>query len=1070
MPFFYDSDAIHKNNPGEFTDLTEKTTLVNADLVLIEDSADSNNKKKVQLSNLLSGSNKWKQPVRVRSQGNLTLSAPGATIDGITMNVDDRVCCDQQSTTTQDGLYLWKGASTPMVRTNDAAVGASFGGSVFVVQEGTDSKIAFEITNLTGSDVIGTDNLIVRVFTGEPERISNLMSTGLLTGGILSINGGDNTKFDISAGTGYIVNNYTDPLNPIRTLVSWSAKTALTPTYLTSDAISYIYLDSSGNVLQSTSRYTEDQYEDYIALGALGHPNLTNLSYISIFVVPIFSVESSLRTFLDSFGAFCIDGNVIEANGTDLRIKRSAGTCFKFGANYAVTKKSPNIISNTASSPQANFYAYRNTSNVWVATSTAYNLDPNYYDPGGGAGRVAVTAGWWTVQTFFFLPDLNLVTCQYGQVQYADKATALAHIQDSFTLDPAFAAFIFRGYMAVVQGATNLGDAAQAVFQAAGKFGLASIITGSGGGEANTGSNIGTSGVGVYAQKSGVDIQFKNLKASSTKITVTDDPTPHTINLDVSEGNITHQNLSGAGTNTHANIDSHISSTSNPHSTTASQVGLGSVTNDAQLKRSANDFSSFTNKATLVGADVILVEDSAAAGVKKYSTVSGLVLTSSQVGLGNVTNDSQLKRAAGDFSSFSNKASPVGADVLLIEDSAAASAKKYVTISSLALTSSQVGLGNVTNDSQLKRSANDFSSFTIKATLVAADVILIEDSAAAGVKKYSTVSGLVITPTQAGLGNVTNDSQLKRSANDFSSFTNKSTLVAADVILVEDSAASGVKKYSTVGGLPFESTIAAGVSPQFFGWDKTWRIPAWPTNFISGLGITRTSASQLTIEIGSARSDDDTTNLALAATVTANLASAGAGGLDTGSEASSTWYYLWLIYNPTSDIYAAMWSLSSSSPTMPSGYTKKKRVGSWYNNSSSALRGAVQVEAVGNLRTYFYESELSTTIRVLNAGTATAFTDVNCSSFIPPTSRLGYFQMIHQCVGALSLLRMRPNGDTTNPPPVAQQAGSSTVGNSSTSSSYVWMRTDASQIIEYNVATGGTPAGYIYVYGYREFI
>ena len=47
-----DSDAIHDNVAGEISAITEKTTPVAADLLLIEDSADSNNKKKVQIVNL----------------------------------------------------------------------------------------------------------------------------------------------------------------------------------------------------------------------------------------------------------------------------------------------------------------------------------------------------------------------------------------------------------------------------------------------------------------------------------------------------------------------------------------------------------------------------------------------------------------------------------------------------------------------------------------------------------------------------------------------------------------------------------------------------------------------------------------------------------------------------------------------------------------------------------------------------------------------------------------------------------------------------------------------------------
>lgn len=47
-----------------------------------------------------------------------------------------------------------------------------------------------------------------------------------------------------------------------------------------------------------------------------------------------------------------------------------------------------------------------------------------------------------------------------------------------------------------------------------------------------------------------------------------------------------HSDLNGSGSNSHAQIDTHISSTSNPHSVTKTQVGLSNVTNDAQVKRS----------------------------------------------------------------------------------------------------------------------------------------------------------------------------------------------------------------------------------------------------------------------------------------------------------------------------------------------------------------------------------------------------------------------------------------------------------------------------------------------------
>lgn len=107
-----------------------------------------------------------KNAVRVRAQGNIALAAPGATVDGITMAVDDRFLADLQTTTTEDGFYLWKGAATPAVRTPDAQVGVDFSGVHTFIKEGTDDNQGFVCTNDKGAGIIGTDDLDFTQFTG----------------------------------------------------------------------------------------------------------------------------------------------------------------------------------------------------------------------------------------------------------------------------------------------------------------------------------------------------------------------------------------------------------------------------------------------------------------------------------------------------------------------------------------------------------------------------------------------------------------------------------------------------------------------------------------------------------------------------------------------------------------------------------------------------------------------------------------------------------------------------------------------------------------------------------------
>jgi len=60
-------------------------------------------------------------------------------------------------------------------------------------------------------------------------------------------------------------------------------------------------------------------------------------------------------------------------------------------------------------------------------------------------------------------------------------------------------------------------------------------------------------------------------------------------------------------------------------------------------------------------------------------------VTKTQVSLGNVTDDSQLKRAAGDINTFDAKAAPISADLALIEDSADSNNKKKIQLGNIPI-------------------------------------------------------------------------------------------------------------------------------------------------------------------------------------------------------------------------------------------------------------------------------------------------------------------------------------------------------------------------------------------------
>jgi hypothetical protein len=74
-----------------------------------------------------------------------------------------------------------------------------------------------------------------------------------------------------------------------------------------------------------------------------------------------------------------------------------------------------------------------------------------------------------------------------------------------------------------------------------------STPAGTGGtGEANTYSNSGLSGIPIILTKTGVDLPFKAIDAGSTKVTVANDATNKTVDIDVVEANMSIANMTGS--------------------------------------------------------------------------------------------------------------------------------------------------------------------------------------------------------------------------------------------------------------------------------------------------------------------------------------------------------------------------------------------------------------------------------------------------------------------------------------------------------------------------------------------
>jgi len=331
--------------------------------------------------------------------------------------------------------------------------------------------------------------------------------------------------------------------------------------------------------------------------------------------------------------------------------------------------------------------------------------------------------------------------------------------------------------------------------------------------------------------------------------------------------------------------------------------------------------------------------------------------------------------------------------------------------------------------------------------------------------------------TEITNGNVINaddiDAELDQLVSEHNSKETRITTNEGDINTIETGALTftGAKTFSDgiLTDTISEETSAAGVTIDGL-LIKDGGLPNYEyvvPNYLKGNLPSYTTSATITIPSGTIAADSTNANyITLAGNIVINLANSGAAGLDTGSEASDTWYYVYLIGDSTgvatpSALVSATNEAASGTITLPSGYDIKRQYPLAIRNDGSSNIIPFFCPELGVV-TYQVQCTHNTgsiqngTTQVLSAGTATTPTSIDCSAFIPPISQYGYFNYIGSGSQSISLA----------------PAGSSVVraglraDSSATENNVIWMDTNTSQAVEYDRYIGSGSA-YLDVMGYK---
>lgn len=344
-------------------------------------------------------------------------------------------------------------------------------------------------TTLQENNDGGNETLQVNVltsFANADDSLKRSLSTGLINGGEVSINANP-ALFDIAAGNGIIVDNWTDPNSPVLYEVSWSAMTGVTPTFLATAGNTFLLIDTTGSLVQTTTFPVNGNLRDKIQLGSIIHPDNTTITDTSDFTqAPLQNVAQTMTDYAIAIGVINEAGNEYFGTTGTLQIEKTAGISVYGGINYKNNKKDPNRKTTPAKAAATQFvYTWRDGSGGYNTTLDS-TINVALYDDGTGgvsAPTGAVSTNQWVIDRISYSPDADATLVQYGQNTYntsASALTALANGTDAFEPDPQFSGVPLRAFLVRRGGGTDLSLAGDAIFKDAGKFG--STITASGGG------------------------------------------------------------------------------------------------------------------------------------------------------------------------------------------------------------------------------------------------------------------------------------------------------------------------------------------------------------------------------------------------------------------------------------------------------------------------------------------------------------------------------------------------------------------------------------------------------------
>lgn len=301
------------------------------------------------------------------------------------------------------------------------------------------------------------------------------LSTGVSSGGAISVNALNPLAIDITAVDGYIVDYLAGTeAQPVITRVKAPAQTVALDAAALTRTVTWFLMSTAGVVVQQEPKPTNVQRRTHMVLGAIAQNGVTIYVDQTLPVV-LPQPANQLADLMDSLRPFSISGNQITPNGVNLMINQSAGTMFSRAFNHyagSTLTNNPHVSDTQAQTPAQFRYVTQATS---VFPAPVSLVDAANYDLGGVITPVGGGANSSTIQRVWLFPTNTVpeqIVIQYGQSVYSSLSAALdrigagGHIPNPVL--PELGSIV--AYIVTTRTAVDLSNPAQALIVTANKF------------------------------------------------------------------------------------------------------------------------------------------------------------------------------------------------------------------------------------------------------------------------------------------------------------------------------------------------------------------------------------------------------------------------------------------------------------------------------------------------------------------------------------------------------------------------------------------------------------------------